>query len=123
MPPRGGANRNDSGTSLSNTDVRPLTLGGSGTGQVVILARGGGSLIDGVTGAGTPGVVGGPRLGFEELAQLIPGVQAGVAAGMRVLGYGASMDARGLADAGAQVFADMRDLPDLLARVPKRVGE
>jgi HAD superfamily hydrolase (TIGR01509 family) len=42
------------------------------------------------------------------------GVHAGVAAGMSVLGYGASEDANALAGAGARVFRDMRELPDLL---------
>ena len=45
----------------------------------------------------------------------IPGVEAGIAAGMRVLGYGAAMDAEALANAGAKVFFDMGDLPELLA--------
>jgi beta-phosphoglucomutase-like phosphatase (HAD superfamily) len=51
----------------------------------------------------------------------IPGVQAGVAAGMRVLGFtGASHCSPGhaerLRDAGAeQIFADMTLLPGLLA--------
>ena len=41
----------------------------------------------------------------------VPGVQAGVAAGMRVLGYGAGLTAPdALAEAGAEVFHDMRDL-------------
>lgn len=44
------------------------------------------------------------------------GVEAGVAAGMRVLGYASRTDAAALAAAGAEVFVDMRDLPDLIAR-------
>lgn len=44
------------------------------------------------------------------------GVQAGVAAGMRVLGYAARSDARELAAAGARTFGDMAELPDLLRR-------
>ncbi len=48
------------------------------------------------------------------------GVEAGVAAGMRVLGYAARTDAAELARAGAEVFADMRLLPDLLARAASR---
>jgi len=44
----------------------------------------------------------------------VPGVQAAVAAGMRVLGYGAGMTAPDLlAAAGAEVFTDMRELPGL----------
>ncbi|MAG97104.1 MAG: hypothetical protein CMM08_10525 [Rhodospirillaceae bacterium] len=41
----------------------------------------------------------------------LPGIAAAQAAGMAVLGYGGNE----LAAAGAQVFADMRELPDLLA--------
>jgi len=44
------------------------------------------------------------------------GVQAGVAAGMRVLGYAARSDARELAAAGARTFTDMAELPYLLRR-------
>lgn len=45
-----------------------------------------------------------------------PGVEAGVAAGMRVLGYAGDplSDRAALADAGATVFEDMRELPKLL---------
>ncbi|HEU5044144.1 MAG TPA: HAD family hydrolase [Nocardioidaceae bacterium] len=48
------------------------------------------------------------------------GVRAGVAAGMRVLGYaGGLTSAAALRDAGAEVFADMADLtPLLLADLP-----
>jgi HAD superfamily hydrolase (TIGR01509 family) len=42
------------------------------------------------------------------------GVEAGVAAGMRVLGYAERTDAAVLASAGAEVFHDMRELPRLL---------
>ncbi len=43
------------------------------------------------------------------------GVRAGVAAGMRVFGFCASTPAHRLRDAGAHaVFAEMRELPDLL---------
>ena len=42
------------------------------------------------------------------------GVEAGVAAGMRVFGYAARTDAGVLAAAGARVFRDMRELPELL---------
>lgn len=46
----------------------------------------------------------------------VPGVQAAVAAGMRVLGYAGDphTDAQALKAAGAQVFQDMRELPALL---------
>jgi HAD superfamily hydrolase (TIGR01509 family) len=44
-----------------------------------------------------------------------PGVEAGRAAGMTVLGYADGRDAGPLAAAGARVFADMAELPDLLA--------
>jgi HAD superfamily hydrolase (TIGR01509 family) len=42
------------------------------------------------------------------------GVRAAVAAGMAVLGYAGDEDAQALADAGARVFTDMRELPALL---------
>jgi HAD superfamily hydrolase (TIGR01509 family) len=45
------------------------------------------------------------------------GVQAGVAAGMRVLGFAAGARAVALAAAGAEVFGAMRDLPALVLRV------
>lgn len=46
----------------------------------------------------------------------VPGVKAGMAAGMRVLGYcGDPMtDAEGLESSGATIFDDMRQLPGLL---------
>jgi HAD superfamily hydrolase (TIGR01509 family) len=46
----------------------------------------------------------------------VPGVQAGVAAGMRVLGYvGDTLtDAAALEAAGARIFLDMRNLPALV---------
>ncbi len=46
----------------------------------------------------------------------VPGVQAARAANMRVLGYAGDphTDADGLAQAGAEVFRDMRELPRLL---------
>lgn len=45
----------------------------------------------------------------------VPGVMAGRAAGMRVLGYGGNpQDRAALFDAGAEVFDDMRRLPDLV---------
>lgn len=45
----------------------------------------------------------------------LPGVEAGRAAGMTVLAYADGRDAGPLAAAGARVFADMAELPDLLA--------
>ena len=43
------------------------------------------------------------------------GVRAGVAAGMRVLGYGGGLVAADvLAEAGAEVFGHMSEVPDLL---------
>lgn len=47
----------------------------------------------------------------------LPGVQAGVAAGMKVLGYAGDpmTDAAALQTAGAHVFDDMSELPDLLS--------
>lgn len=44
----------------------------------------------------------------------VSGVEAAVAAGMRVLGYARRSNARALAASGAQAFDDMRDLPGLL---------
>jgi HAD superfamily hydrolase (TIGR01509 family) len=47
------------------------------------------------------------------------GVQAGVAAGMRVLGYGSGLaDPATLRDAGAEVFTAMSDVPGLLGLAP-----
>jgi len=43
------------------------------------------------------------------------GVAAAVSAGMRALGYAADSDARALADAGAEVFHALDELPQLLA--------
>jgi len=42
------------------------------------------------------------------------GVEAGVAAGMRVLGFAARTDAAALEAAGAEVFGDMLELPERL---------
>jgi beta-phosphoglucomutase-like phosphatase (HAD superfamily)/protein associated with RNAse G/E len=42
------------------------------------------------------------------------GARAGIAAGMTVLGYAATTDPASLAAVGARVFADMRELPQLL---------
>jgi HAD superfamily hydrolase (TIGR01509 family) len=47
----------------------------------------------------------------------VPGVQAGVAAGMRVLGYAARNPAARLAQAGATTFTDMSQLPPLIAKL------
>ncbi len=46
----------------------------------------------------------------------LPGIMAGQAAGMRVLAYGggAHADVPALAQSGAELFTDMRDLPGLL---------
>ena len=44
----------------------------------------------------------------------LPGVQAGVAAGMTVFGYARDTPAETLSAAGAQVFQDMHQLPALL---------
>ena len=44
----------------------------------------------------------------------LPGVQAGVAAGMTVFGYARDTPAETLSAAGAQVFQDMNQLPALL---------
>ena len=46
----------------------------------------------------------------------VPGVQAGRAAGMRVLAYAAHTPAADLEAAGGVAFTDMRDLPRLLER-------
>ena len=59
------------------------------------------------------------RMGFDPAACVVvedspAGVEAGRRAGMRVLGYGARTDPAVLAAAGAEVFADMRELPALL---------
>lgn len=60
-------------------------------------------------------------LGFEPercavIEDSVTGVMAGKAAGMRVYGYAADplTDAKGLAEAGAVLFDDMRTLPALL---------
>jgi HAD superfamily hydrolase (TIGR01509 family) len=45
----------------------------------------------------------------------VPGVQAGRAAGMRVLAYAAHTPAGDLEAAGGETFTDMRELPALLA--------
>jgi HAD superfamily hydrolase (TIGR01509 family) len=48
------------------------------------------------------------------------GVQAGIAAGMTVFGYAALSDREALAGAGARIFTDMRELPDLLGPTDAR---
>ncbi|HEX2070472.1 MAG TPA: HAD family hydrolase [Thermoleophilaceae bacterium] len=60
------------------------------------------------------------RMGFEPsttavVEDTIPGVQAGRAAGMRVLAFARLVSADDLAAAGGDVFDDMRALPGLLA--------
>jgi HAD superfamily hydrolase (TIGR01509 family) len=51
------------------------------------------------------------------------GVQAGVAAGMPVLGYAAHSDLKELIRAGASVaFDDMRTLPELIQRISAELG-
>jgi HAD superfamily hydrolase (TIGR01509 family) len=60
------------------------------------------------------------RMGFEPATTVVvedspAGVQAGVAAGMRVLAYApAGIDPQPLADAGAEPFEEMAALPQLL---------
>ena len=60
------------------------------------------------------------RMGVEPqrcvvLEDSVYGVQAGVAAGMRVLGYGSGLaDADALREAGAEVFTHMSDVPALI---------
>jgi HAD superfamily hydrolase (TIGR01509 family) len=59
------------------------------------------------------------QMGFEPAATAVvedsvAGVQAGVGAGMVVLGYAATTPAEELRDAGATTFADMAELPRLL---------
>ena len=49
----------------------------------------------------------------------VPGVRAGRSAGMDVLGYAGESDGARLEAEGAQVFHDMRRLPDLLVRGPR----
>ena len=49
------------------------------------------------------------------------GVEAGVAAGMRVLGYGGGMaPEESLRAAGAEVFGHMSEVPALLGLAPSR---
>lgn len=61
------------------------------------------------------------RMGFEAattavVEDTVPGVEAGRAAGMRVLAFARLVPAAELVAAGGEVFDDMRDLPRLLAR-------
>lgn len=60
------------------------------------------------------------RMGFDPATTVVvedtvPGVQAGRAAGMRVLAFARLTPAAALAAAGGEVFGDMRALPRLLA--------
>jgi HAD superfamily hydrolase (TIGR01509 family) len=60
------------------------------------------------------------RMGFDPATTAVvedspAGVQAGVAAGMRVLAYARDGDPATLAAHGGEVFDDMRALPDLLS--------
>jgi HAD superfamily hydrolase (TIGR01509 family) len=60
------------------------------------------------------------QMGFDPattavVEDTVPGVQAGRAAGMRVLAFARLVSADDLSAAGGEVFDDMRDLPDLLA--------
>jgi HAD superfamily hydrolase (TIGR01509 family) len=50
----------------------------------------------------------------------VPGVQAGVGAGMAVFGYAPNGGGITLAQLGAQVFTNMAELPGLLAQGPTR---
>lgn len=59
------------------------------------------------------------RMGFEPAGTVVvedtvPGVQAGLAAGMRVLAFARFVAADELTAAGGEVFDDMSDLPGLL---------
>ena len=60
------------------------------------------------------------RMGFDPARTVVvedssAGVEAGIAAGMRVLGYADGAAADALREAGAEPFADMAALPRLLA--------
>lgn len=68
------------------------------------------------------------RMGFEPattavVEDTVPGVQAGRAAGMRVLAFARLVSADELAAAGGEVFDDMLDLPRLLAQPASRPAE
>lgn len=61
------------------------------------------------------------RMGFEPestvvVEDTVPGVQAGRAAGMRVLAFARFVSAEVLEAAGGEAFDDMRRLPELLSR-------
>jgi HAD superfamily hydrolase (TIGR01509 family) len=61
------------------------------------------------------------KMGFDVprttvVEDTVPGVQAGEAAGMRVLAYARLVDADSLAAAGGEVFSHMEELPSLLER-------
>jgi HAD superfamily hydrolase (TIGR01509 family) len=61
------------------------------------------------------------RMGFEPertvvVEDTVPGVEAGRAAGMRVLAFARFVSAEHLHAAGGEVFDDMRRLPELLSR-------
>jgi HAD superfamily hydrolase (TIGR01509 family) len=61
------------------------------------------------------------RMGFDPattavVEDSVPGVEAGVAAGMRVLAYASDGDGPALERAGGEVFDDMAELPRRLAR-------
>ena len=62
------------------------------------------------------GVMGHPAAQCVVVEDSLPGVQAAVAAGMRVCAYAAApyVDAAALAALGAEVFTDMGELPGLL---------
>jgi len=60
------------------------------------------------------------RMGFDPATTVVvedavPGVQAGVAAGMRVLAFARFVSPDALAEAGGEVFEDMARLPGLLS--------
>jgi HAD superfamily hydrolase (TIGR01509 family) len=63
--------------------------------------------------------VGAPPARCVVVEDSVPGVQAGVAAGMRVFGYAARTPSRQLEAAGATVFESMDRLPALLATGPR----
>ena len=60
------------------------------------------------------GALGAPPERCVVVEDSLPGVQAGVAAGMAVLGYAARNPAALLAQAGAATFTDMARLPELI---------
>jgi len=52
----------------------------------------------------------------------LPGIRAGRAAGMLVYGYSPGSDGSALASAGAILFREMAELPDLIGREPRGLG-